>query len=151
MPSLVPALSLLAAVALPATLAAQPLAGAESPWHVVPGLHAGTPAIVSVTVAVARTIERRPEGWRDVFLALEPGIAAGRLSAGYGRFTGNLATGYTVRATALRRWKDTSANYTGVEASLHTVFLGPRVGVFVPLGHGDTRRVMLSVDLAFGY
>lgn len=136
--------------ASPAALAAQ-AKNDDSPWHVVPGFHAGTPAVVSVAVAVARTVDPQPDGWQDLFLAVEPGLAAGRLSVGYARFAGNLATGYTLRATALRRWKDTAMNYVGAEGSLHMLFMGPRVGVFIPLASRDDARVMLSIDFSLGY
>lgn len=151
MQPVVATLALVAALTLPSALAAQAPAVAESPWHIVPGFHAGTPATVSVTIALARSIDRRRDGWQDAFIAVEPGLAAGRLSAGYARFEGNLATGYTVRATALRRWRNRSANYVGVEGSLHALFLGPRVGVFIPLARGDGDRVMLTIDVTLGY
>jgi hypothetical protein len=122
----------------------------QGKWSKCIGVHAGSPTIVSATVGVSRLVHWVPEGWTDVFVVAEPGINAGRVSIGSGRFRGNLASGYTVRASALRRWRGTPADYAGAEVSVHRLLLGPRIGVFRQI-RGVRNETLLTIDFGFGY
>lgn len=151
---LVPALlTSLACVAVPAAAQEREAAPSREPqrWEFARGLHAGTPAVVSLVAGVSRTVASTPEGWQDVFLVAEPGIAAGRVSLGYARVRGSLAGGYSVRASLLRRWNESPVDYAGAEVSLQALLVGPRVGIFHRIGGGSTEGLRFTIDLALGY
>ena len=97
------------------------------------GLHVGAPQRASVMLGVGRWRERA-DAIRIAFVAVEPGLGAGRASVGYFRGAGNLLGGIAVRASALRTWRDPwsvapNRTYVGLEASGHAI-LNARVGLF---------------------
>ena len=122
-------------------------------WSGAGGLHFGPPARASVALGVRRILEHTvatKERYRDIFVVIEPGIGGGRCSVGYADFGGNLGTGWTVRASALRRWRAASANYLGLEFSTHLLAMGPRLGVFRPV-KPDAERLRLTADFSIGF
>lgn len=146
----------LISVLLAVTVLSSPVEAQSTPprWGNVAGVHAGSPAIVSVAVGVSRFLGRAqadPDHGSAVFALLEPGIGAGRVSLGYGYVWGNLGTFWTVRATALRRWRDAAANYVGGEVSVQVLGLGPRIGVFRPLDASVERNTRITIDFGFGF
>jgi hypothetical protein len=118
-------------------------------WHLVPGVHIGSPALVSALLAVGRCIGCTNFVVRHVFVSVEPGMNAGRMSLGYASAKSvQMPVGFTARATFLRRWRDVGVNYAGVEVSGHLIFIGPRVGLFREIGGKGGR---LSLDYSLGY
>ena len=119
-------------------VAAQPLRAqdtATTSSRLVPvyGLHVGAPQRASVTLGVGRW-RQRADTIRVAFVAVEPGLGAGRASVGYFHGVGNLLGGIAVRASALRTWRDPwsvapNRTYVGLEASGHAI-LSARVGLF---------------------
>lgn len=115
------------------SLRAQDTATTWSRLGPVYGLHVGAPQRASVTVGVGRW-QQRADTIHIAFVAVEPGLGAGRASVGYFRGVGNLLGGIAVRASALRTWRDPwsvapNRTYVGVEASGHAI-LSARVGLF---------------------
>jgi hypothetical protein len=116
------------------------------------GLHVGTPAALSVALGAYRQLSDTPgEGRTQALFALvEPGVKAGRVSAGYGNSYGTLGTAWMIRATALRVWHGTIGSYVGAEASIVALGLGPRLGIFRQVGAGSGSSVRVTADFAFG-
>lgn len=110
------------------------------------GLRAGTPTLVSVGVGAIYTQTRDFVG---PFISIEPGIRAGRASAGYSMIAGNLAAGTIFRASFLRRYRGARlGNYAGLEAQYVFGLVGPRVGVFRSMvGDG----YLLALDFGIGF
>jgi hypothetical protein len=70
------------------------------------GLHLGTPAGVSVALGPVYTYRQdQHDRSRFWFAFAEPGVRAGRLSVGHGRWTSNLGTAWTARASYLQLWR----------------------------------------------
>lgn len=113
----------------------------------IPALRAGTPALVSLGFGV---LSSRANGFVGPFVSIEPGIRAGRASAGYSMVTGDLAAGPIVRASFLRRYRgDVQRNYVGLEAQYVVALLGPRIGVFRSTSGRDS--YLLAVDFGVGF
>lgn len=116
------------------------------------GVHYGTPLKWSALLGLGLTTT---DGNSVAFLAGEPGIGGWRVSAGYLRMTGNLGNGWSIRASVLRStqraWRvSPHASFAGVEVQFSPVFaLGPRLGVFVPLGASTNRKGLIAADLGF--
>ena len=139
------------ALLLPATLVAQPR-GSTLYSGSAGGLHVGTPAIVSASVGAFREISESSRTGRrqSVFAVVEPGVKAGRISAGFGDSYGTLGTGWTIRASALRVWRGDVGNYLGAEVAAIALGFGPRVGVFRQVGGGGAASMRVTADFAFG-
>lgn len=138
-------------VLLPAALRGQP-AASDARVGSAGGLRVGSPATVSVALGLLREVSRLGDNGRAqaVFALVEPGLKAGRLSLGFGDAYGNLGTGWTIRASALRVWRGTIGNYVGGEVSGMVLGLGPRVGLFQRVGAGDGSTTRVTFDFGFG-
>jgi hypothetical protein len=121
----------------------------EPMWAPGVGLHLGTPAIASLAAGIILALPRESTGAPlSFFFALaEPGIRAGRASVGFGRLVGQIPSGFTLRATGLRVWHETPANYLGGEISA-LIGSGPRVGLFRRIGPDGPRRLRVTVDFS---
>lgn len=118
----------------------------------VVGVRVGVPQQLSLTVGAGHW-RYRADGDRIhiAFVAVEPGLGAGRISVGYFRGHGNLLAGAAVRASALRTWRDPwsvapNRTYVGLEASGHAIF-SARVGLFHRASSGSGRPLLLTWDL----
>ena len=136
-------------VLLPASAAAQ------RQVHRMFGIHYGVP--LRWSAAIAAGVALSPEGGEGPagFLAVEPGLAGWRVSAGYIRLTGSLGSGYALRASVLRTgrhpWRAASrTTFVGVEGQLMPIFmLGLRAGGFYALNTtAGERRGLLTADLS---
>lgn len=97
-------------------------------WPIL-GLRAGTPALLSLGAGALYTTSS--DGFIGPFVSIEPGLRAGRASAGYSIVGGNLAAGWAFRASFLRRYRgDVQRNYAGLEAQFMAALVGPRIGLF---------------------
>jgi hypothetical protein len=92
---------------------------------------------------------------RDVALFVEPGLGAGRLSAGYINGIGSMGSGYGFAVTALRSWSQPwsvpkNATYVGGELLILPLYLaGPRIGLFRNVSTGGGRWYFVA-DLGVG-
>ena len=121
---------------------AMTVANSDSAWRrtaslhermIVPigGLHLGRPARYSLALGA---VYGWPDAMNGPFAVVEGGRNAGRLSLGYMRLPGNLATGLSARASFLRIYRDRPpANYAGAEVQTILLGFGWRFGVFRPL------------------
>ena len=120
------------------------------------GLHVGGPGAFSLSAGHAYLIQpalgrrSRIDQSGMLFAVVEPGVKAGRVSAGYIRMTGNLGTGWSVRGTVLQRWSPTNDLYGGAELGLMMFGMGPRVGFFKPLRGLQPRRSMVFWNFSIG-
>jgi hypothetical protein len=103
------------------------------------GVRVGVPQKLSAAVGILAGKEWREEGKeRARFLAVfaEPGLAGGRVSAGYVTGMGELGSGYGIFGTVLRTfdgpWTLTeSSTFVGGEIVVWPLFFaGPRIGLF---------------------
>lgn len=117
------------------------------------GVHLGGPALLSAAVGptyladpglgARASDERRGR----VFAMIEPGVNAGRVSAGYLVMAGNLASGWSARASVLKRWTSRNGLYVGGEVGGMLVGgLGPRLGLFTPIRGTDRRGIVFFID-----
>ena len=121
------------------------------------GAHLGGPARGSFAVGPSYLVDpglgpnAHAERRGTAFVVAEPGVGAGRLSAGYRVIAGNLASGWSARATLLKRWRSENALYVGGELGGMLVGgIGPRMGVFIPVAGSDRRGLVLFLDLGIG-
>ena len=120
------------------------------------GIHYGAPLRWSATLAAGAPLSPSRGGdGPAAFLAVEPGLAGWRVSAGYLRLTGNLGSAHALRASVLRTgaypWRAPShATFLGVEGQLMPIFMfGLRAGGFYRVSAADTRRRgLLTVDVS---
>jgi hypothetical protein len=132
--------------------------------HVTPafGLRVGAPqkASIALGAVVGETWQtKHHDHSRNVALFVEPGLAAGRVSAAYiDKGYGNFGSGFAIAATALRTWDDPwwgrqNTTYAGGEITLWPiVFVGPRIGLFRALDApaNFAKRWMITFDFGFG-
>ena len=118
------------------------------------GVHYGVPLRWSATLAAGIPLAQGDEA-PTAFLAAEPGLAGWRVSAGYAHLTGNLGSGYVLRASVLRTgahpWRAPSrATFVGAEAQLMPIFaIGVRAGGFYRVGGTDgAGRGLFAVDVS---
>ncbi|CAN5813892.1 hypothetical protein BH11GEM1_BH11GEM1_16680 [soil metagenome] len=136
-------LSFLAAV-LPFCAGAQGSRVPDSDPHISPalGVHYGSPLRLSLAAGVmVDASKHRNDG---LLVMVEPGLRGGELSVGYFRMFGQLGSGYSVRAAALRTRDDPwnaspNTTYAGGEGQLMIAF-------GVGLRAGYLRRVSRRVD-----
>jgi hypothetical protein len=123
-------------------------------WIPFVGVHVGGPAVGSLAIGPA--VLTRPAGSHPprtdqglLFAVVEPGVEAGRVSAGFLPAMGQMGSGVQARATILRKWKTPTQTFVGGELTLMPFFvMGPRIGVFNRIRGGAGWFVF--VDFGFG-
>lgn len=151
-------LAILAAV-LPFHAGAQAGPSPDSDPHISPalGVHYGSPLRLSLAVgALVDASTHRNDG---LLVLVEPGLQGSELSVGYFRMFGQLGSGYSLRAAALRTlgepWNASpNTTYVGGEGQLMLVFgVGLRAGYLrrvskrVDDSHDNLATVGLSIGL----
>lgn len=123
-------------------------------WPAV-GLHYGSPLRFSGVLGLG--VDLSPNSSDAVVLLAEPGQHGVEFSLGYVRLTGNLGSGYSLRASVLRTdsepWDaNPNATYVGAEAQGMLAFLvGGRAGVYRRVsGTTGEHDVLATVGLSIG-
>jgi hypothetical protein len=148
--SLVAALVASALALAPARAQAPENAVPETPadrWHLVGGLHFGTPYRVAAGIGVLRLIggEGSPHA---ILLVAEPGLDGGKVRVGYA-FAGPFGSGIALQAGAIQTWRkpvnaDPDRTYAGGELHLIFLLLNAGVGYYTPTS-GSGSRVFWTV------
>ncbi len=126
------------------------LAGPLHAQRIYYGAHFGGPVRASLAVGAVWIETTRGYGHGPMLIA-EPGIRGHRLSAGYLFSRGQLASYASVRATGLVLSGDEWRQYAGLDVQLQPLFgIGGRLGAFVPLKFGQSRRLLWIADVSLG-
>ena len=139
--------SFLAALAL---LGAAP-AGPLHAQHIGAGVHFGGPVRASLALGAVWEEERTGDNGHGAMLIAEPGLRGHRLSAGYFVTRGTLGQYASIRATGLALRSDEWRQYAGLDLQVQPLFaFGGRLGAFVPLKSGQSRRLLWIADVSIG-
>jgi hypothetical protein len=116
------------------------------------GYHYGVPLKSSGDLALL--LAGKGDDFGGPIIAGEFGAGGWRASAGYFRLTGNLGTGYAMRATYLRTnnrpWRASPrSSFVGAEAQYMPAFvIGARIGAFARVA-GVSRRGLVTADVSW--
>jgi hypothetical protein len=118
-------------------------------WHLVGGLHFGTPYRVAVGIGLLRILGGEDSA-HGILMVAEPGLDGGKVRLGYA-FSGPFATGFTLQAGAIQTWRkpvnaDRDRTYAGGELHLVFLLLNAGVGYYTPTS-GNGGRVFWTVGL----
>ena len=116
-------------------------------WHIVGGIHFGTPYRVAADVGILRIIGNEDSS-HGIMLNAEPGLDGGKVRLGY-IFAGPFGSGFALQGGALRTWRkpvnaDVDRTYAGGELHLIFLLLNAGVGYYTPTS-GSGGRVFWTI------